>query len=343
MTPDKKFSFVMPATFTKGDNGEWKIMGLASTASRDLQGEIIDQNGLDLTPIDMKKGIFNWDHKKGPENTIGVIDAYKKTKDGLFLSGRLLKNHSKAKAVYEIMSSLNKADTGRMGMSVEGVIKERAGQDGKVIKKAVIHSCALTMNPVNVDTYASLIKSFADPGADLEFAKDEEVSVVDQAESEDDSGNSPMFSANQVMAMLQKALSVGPGAAGAPDTLSGGDALTQEELDRKKKKIDKALPDQASKLKTSSNLMGEPVVAENKPAAPKQEKRPAGHNPDNGITENGMAKSLKKMSFGLYKSHMFVILNDLQKLYPEYSRSEIWECVKDRLEHKFPELKAWEN
>lgn len=346
MNPDKKFNFVIPAQFTKSDNGDWKIMGLASTSSRDLQGEIIDQHGLDLTPIDMKKGIMNWDHKKGPENTIGVIDSYRKSHEGLFLAGRLFKNHSKAKAVYEIMSSLNKADTGRMGMSVEGVIKERAGQDGKIIKKAVIHAVALTMNPVNVDTYASLIKSFADNSADLEFAKDEEVSIVDQPESEDDSGNSPMFSANQVMAILQKALSVGPASAGAPEAKTGGDALSVEEMDKKKKKqdLDKALPDEPSKLKTSTNLMGNPVVAEEKPAAPKEKKRDTSKpDADNGNTENGVQKSLKRLSFGLYKSHMFTILNDLQKLYPEYSRSEIWECVKDRLEKKFPELQTWEN
>ena len=264
MNADKKFSIVMPAELVKAENGEWKIHGLASTASRDLQGEVIDQNGLDLTPIDMKKGIFNFDHKKGPENTIGIIDSYKKSREGLFLAGRLFKNHTKARAVYEIMSSLNKTDTGRMGMSVEGVIKERAGQDGKIIKRAIIHSCALTMNPVNVDTYASLIKSFADPNSDLEFSKDEEVSVVDQAAGPEDTADQPMFSANQVMAILQKALSVGPASAGAPADKTGGDALSVEELDKKKKKqeLDKALPDEPSKLKTSTNLMGEPVVAE---------------------------------------------------------------------------------
>jgi hypothetical protein len=342
MAADRKFNIILPTELVKGADGEWKIVGLASTGSRDLQGEVIDQHGLDLTPIDMKKGIFNWDHKKGPENTIGVIDSYKKSKEGLFLSGRLFKEHSKAKAVYEIMSSLNKADTGRMGMSVEGVIKERAGENGKTIKKAVIHSCALTMNPVNVDTYASLVKSFADPDADLEFAKDEEVSVVDQAAGEEDTANQPMFSANQVMAILQKALGVGSGEAAAPSTLMGGPALTQEDLDRRKKNIDKGLPDENSKLHAPQALAESndgKLVVENKPAQQKEKKRDASKpNPDNGITENGIAKHLKPMSFSLYKSHMFTILKNLQTLYPEYTRSEIWEAVKDRLEKKFPEV-----
>lgn len=342
MASEKRFRVVLPTQLVKGDNeNEWKIMGLASTQGRDLQGEVIDQNGLDLTPIDMKKGIFNWDHKKGPENTIGVIDSYKRDKTGLFLSGRLFKNHSKAKAVFEIMSSLNKGDTGRMGMSVEGVIKERAGTDGKVIKRAIIHSCALTMNPVNVDTYANLVKSFADPDADLEFAKDEEVSPVDAAESTEDTADQPMFSANQVMAILSKALSTGSGAAGAPDAKTGGDALGQEELDRKKKSVDKALEMPAAM--TGSDKVKLPKDSIEDVEDKKSAKKIDGHVIDNGGTENGMQKSLKKLSFALYKSHMFTLLNDLQGLYPEYTRSEIWEAVKDRLERKFPELKDWEN
>ena len=208
--------------------------------SHDLQGEVVDPDGLDLTPLDMKKGVFNWDHKKGPENTIGVIDAYKKSKDGLFLEGRLLKNHSRAKAVYEIMSSLNKADTGRMGMSIEGVIKERAGKDGKTIKRAVIHSCALTMNPVNTDTHATLIKSLDA----VEFTKDDDFPVSDdpvvKEDSKVDRADEPMFSPNQVLAIMEKALGVGAGYTQAPANLSGGDAMAQSDMTDKKKKKKKA-------------------------------------------------------------------------------------------------------
>jgi hypothetical protein len=295
---DKKFNIIVPTELVKGEDGDWKIMGLASTPSRDLQGEVIDQSGLDLTPIDMKKGIFNWDHKKGPENTIGVIDSYKKSKDGLWLQGRLLKNHSKAKAVYEIMTSLNKADVGRMGMSIEGVIKERAGKDGKTIKKAVIHSCALTMNPVNTDTYASLIKSLNE----VEFEKDEEPQVDSSTqEVEFDRADQPMFSANQVLTIVEKALGVGAGQAAAPADRSGGDALVQSDMkeeDKKKKK-----KEDVEKC-------------------------------------NEVAKSLKKLNFQLYKSSIIDVLDKLQKLYPEHSRSEIWEAVRDRLQTSFPNLKG---
>lgn len=297
MSTEKKFNIIVPTELVKGDDGEWKITGLASTQGRDLQGEVVDQSGLDLTPIEMKKGIFNWDHKKGPENTIGVIDSYKKSKEGLWLQGRLLKNHSKAKAVYEIMSSLNKSDVGRMGMSIEGVIKERAGKDGKTIKKAVIHSCALTMNPVNTDTYASLIKSLNE----VEFEKDEEPQIDSLVqEVEFDKADQPMFSANQVLTIVEKALGVGVGGALPPDQRTGGDALVQSDMkedDKKKKK--------------------------------KEEVEKCDY----------AVKSLKKLEFDLYKSSIIDVLDRLQKLYPENSRSEIWEAVRDRMEKKFPAIK----
>lgn len=298
---DKKFNIVLPTELVKGDNGEWKVMGLASTASRDLQGEVIDQSGLDLSPIDMKKGVFNWDHKKGPENTIGVIDSYKKTKEGLWLQGRLFKGHSRAQAVHEIMSSLNKSDVGRMGMSIEGIIKERTGKDGKTIKKAVIHSCALTMNPVNTDTYASLIKSLSG----VEFSEEAVATDAEpefNTETQDNTADQPMFSTNQVMSIVEKALAISSaGAVAAPADKTGGDALTQSTMsedEKKKKKL-------------------------------------------NEETEKCMAKSLKPLGKELYKSSMIDMLDRLQKLYPECSRSEIWEAVKDRLESSFPKVKRF--
>ena len=290
MDSESKFKIVLPAELSKSDDGQWRVSGLASTASKDLQGEVIDQDGLDLTPLDMKKGVFNWDHKKGPENTIGVIDSYKKSKAGLWLTGRLFQNHSKAKAVQEIMSSLNKSDVGRMGMSIEGVVKERAGKDGKIIRRAIIHSCALTMNPVNTDTYASLIKSLNGVELSEEAVDMSVLSETERETVEENTADQPMFSTNQVMTLLAKALASSDAAAtAAPADKTGGDALSQ------------------------SNLT-------------EDEEEPS-------------TKVLKSMNFQLYKSAMTDTLDQIQKLYPEYSRSEVWAAIKDRLETKFPNIK----
>lgn len=158
----KDFNFVMPTEIEKGKNGEWRIKGLASTEHLDLQGEIIKMNGLDITPLKDGRGVFNWDHKPGPENVLGVIDAAEITTDGLFIEGYLLKNCEKAKAVYNILDSLKAGDRKRIGLSVEGKVLKRSDMNGKIISGAKIDKVALTLDPVNPNTYSELVKSLTD-------------------------------------------------------------------------------------------------------------------------------------------------------------------------------------
>jgi hypothetical protein len=40
----------------------------------------------------------------------------------------------------------------------------------------------------------------------------------------------------------------------------------------------------------------------------------------------------------MYKAHMDEMLDKIQKLYPNNSRTDIWIALKDRLNKKFPEL-----
>lgn len=263
MMQEKYFKSFIPLELEKAQkDGEWRIRGLASTAKRDRQGEVVLQEGLDLTPINQKRGIFNFDHQPGVENIVGLIDSAKKTEQGLIVEGRLFKNHDKAKAIYQIMSSLDKEDRSRMGMSVEGIIKERAGDNQKIIKQAVISKVAITMAPVNEDTFVDLVKSLGVNSVD--FNDLAELSISDD---------------------LNKSLSVtGAYATSTPAQLSGGDALAQEGFGSKKK------------------------------------------------------KKFKKMTSVMAKSLIGEVLNKIQVLYPEYSRVELWEIFKDRLNQKFPDL-----
>lgn len=278
------FKFIVPAEITKSKDGEWRVSGLASTSSVDRQGEVILPDGIDATPIAKGKGFFNFDHDNSPENTIGALDGYKKTATGMYVEGRLFKNHTRAKAVYEIMSSLNKGDKGRVGMSVEGKVLKRDPKNPSIITHCLIKNVALTLNPVNQDTYADIIKSMSSSESSIEFdSTGENKSVSEPAAA-------GTFTAEQVIEIVQKALSAGAGYTQAPANLSGGAALGTEEFDGKKKKDDKK-------------------------------------------------SKLVKKSAGLYKSSMMEMLDRLQSLYPNNSRSEIWLAVRDRMETTFPELK----
>ena len=280
------FKFTVPAEITKSKDGEWRVAGLASSSSVDRQGEVILPEGIDATPIAKGKGFFNFDHDNSPENTIGTLDGYKKTASGMYVEGRLFKNHTRAKAVYEIMSSLNKGDKGRVGMSVEGKVIERDPKNPSIIRRCLIKNVALTLNPVNQDTYADIIKSMSASGGEVEFdstGTQPTVETVTKAEE-------PTFTPSQVVAMIEKALGVGAGNAQAPADRKGGDALGMESMDKKKKADE--------------------------------------------------AKKIKKASKDLFKSQMIELLDKLQTLYPNNSRTEIWAAVQDRLETKFPDLKT---
>lgn len=283
----------MPAEIAKSEDGEWRIRGLASTEDRDQQGEVILQHGIDTSPIDKKQGYFNFDHKPGVENLLGVIDGYKKEDRSFYVEGRLFKNHDKAKAVYQVMQSLGKSDRGRVGLSVEGKILERDNKDPRIIRKCQIKNVAITFNPVNSSTYADLAKSMA--GAEVEFNVDKNEIGLQGQDKED----LKTFTAAEVVDLISKALAVGSAyATQAPSQLSGGDALAQESLDKRPRKID---------------------IDED--WEPKKKK-----------------KKLKKMDKCMYKSQVGQLLDNIQKLYPEYSRSLLWEHLKDRLYKKFPEI-----
>lgn len=295
------FQFIMPANLSKSSDGEWVVAGLASTADTDLQGEIIDQNGMDLSPIDQGKGWFNWDHKPGVENLLGTLDGYKKTNQGLFVKGRLFKNKEKSKSVYEVMSSLGKSDSGRVGMSVEGKILERDPKNPKIIKKCRIDKVALTLNPVNTKTYADLVKSLNVENDDLiKSLSDSEIEFnLDEDNYENDSSEAT-FTADQVVQMVQKALAMSGGYTQAPNTLSNGDAMATSDMTKKKKKKEDS-------------------------------------EEDSGDTEKEN-KVMKKMTKSLYKAEMKRMMDTLQELYPDYSRNIIWEAVKNRIETKFPDI-----
>lgn len=229
---EDSFKVIVPAEISKAKDGSYRIRGIASTEDFDAQGEMLLQNGLDLTPIDERRGILNWDHGKDPTDIVGILDGYKQTKKGLQIEGTLFKNHTKANAIREIMESLGEKDKGRMGLSVQGCIIQRNKDNPNIVEKCRIDAVALTMSPVNAATHVALVKSLST--ATVEF------NMVGKKQSVD-----PTYTAAQVIDLLTKALGVGSGGMEAPNTRTDGDAMAMENLGtklkkKKKKKLSKA-------------------------------------------------------------------------------------------------------
>lgn len=229
---ENDFKVILPAYLEKSKDGEWRVSGLASTESLDLQNEKILQKGIDLSPIDQGKGFFNWDHDNSPESIIGEIDGYRRDPQGLFIHGKLFKNHSKAKAVREIMESLSERKKGAMGLSVEGQVLERDPNNPAIIKKCRIKNVALTLNPVNPNTYAQLLKSLT-PESEVNFNLERE-NVEAVLKDKEENSESPVFTASQVLGLVEKALAFS-GNVTAPVDKVQGDALAKEDLKEEKK------------------------------------------------------------------------------------------------------------
>lgn len=197
---DETFNFWMPATaISKGGGKDKKgrrwIQGIASTASRDLQGEVVNQNGIDFSYF-LKHGYFNDDHKPGPEHKVGEPTECKVTKNGLWVKGFLFNNHKKADEYWELMNALTASDSNRkVGFSIQGKVKRRAGKE---IVECWIQDIAITPAPVNTATWAEIAKSLSAAKWDLSKASD--------CEDEDE----------------EKALTVSGGSPLVPESLDGG-------------------------------------------------------------------------------------------------------------------------
>lgn len=268
------FNFFVPLdveTTEKSSDKLIRIRGIASTPNKDLQGEIVSQKGLDISNLVEGKGLFNLDHGKGMENVIGKIDKAKLTKDGLLVEGYLFPDVEKAKVVKNIMRGLKKGDERRMQFSIEGKVLKR---EGKKIERAKVTNVALTLQPINDNTYAEFAKSFADSSPDLqdmdtspetkEKLSDNHRGATDDSlpkkdhQAPDASPNTIEFTKRIVKsekeyitiekekflkilekAGMEKAIDTGSYAYGdsAPSSLTGGAAMQTESVDKKIRKV----------------------------------------------------------------------------------------------------------
>jgi len=133
------------------------IEGIASTSHKDLQGEIVDQAGIDVSYF-MEHGYFNNDHKPGFENKVGWPTKAQVRKDGLYVEGRLFDKNKVADDIWNMMNSIDATDGAErnVGFSVQGKVKRRVGNK---IVKCWVQDVAITPAPINTNTWAQIRKS----------------------------------------------------------------------------------------------------------------------------------------------------------------------------------------
>jgi len=139
-------------------SGKRWIQGIASTSSKDLEGEVVEPSGIDFSYF-LRHGYLNNDHKPGFENKVGQPTECRLTKNGLWIKGYLFQNHKTADAIWELMNSLDSSGSNRrIGFSIQGKVKRR---EGHRIAECWVQDVAVTTAPVNTTTWAEIVKSLS--------------------------------------------------------------------------------------------------------------------------------------------------------------------------------------
>jgi hypothetical protein len=139
------------------DGKRW-IQGIASTNHRDLQGEVVLQNGIDYSYF-LSDGYINDDHKDGPENKVGEPTECRITQKGLWIKAWLYKGKERSEYWWEHINVLKQNNSNRkVGFSIQGKILRR---EGNTIAKCWLQDIAITASPVNTNTWAEIVKSLS--------------------------------------------------------------------------------------------------------------------------------------------------------------------------------------
>lgn len=161
-----------------------KLGGIASTSDEDSDGEFLDPKGFDIKPL-LESGMVNWHHQaKGqPAAIIGEPTKAEIRPEGLYIETTLYPSSQVACDVWNLAQTLEKdSKTRRLGYSIEGRVLKRKSDDKnspdfKKISKAVITGVAITHQPKNPKTFASIIKGEIDD----DFKDDEEDEVEEKS------------------------------------------------------------------------------------------------------------------------------------------------------------------
>ena len=157
MASEIPFRFDIPCTFfhKAGEAGkERRIGGIISTEHKDKQGETVLQRGLNLESF-LQGGWINDNHSRDTAGIVGYPLEVKRTvhkgKQATYFEGYLLEGHDPADKIWNLGNALQKTDR-KLGFSIEGKVRRRAGVDGKVIAEADVSNVAITNCPVNTAT-----------------------------------------------------------------------------------------------------------------------------------------------------------------------------------------------
>lgn len=141
----------------------WYLNGYATTPDLDLQDDIVDPAGIDISHF-IQHGYINYEHQQGDEYKIGAPTdgTYIDPGVGLYVEAKLYKGNPHAQSIWNLANNIAKSGIERkLGFSIEGYAKQRDKDDPRIIKSTYITNVAVTTNPANPNaTWDAFMKSF---------------------------------------------------------------------------------------------------------------------------------------------------------------------------------------
>jgi hypothetical protein len=134
------------------------IGGICSTRDMDLEGETIEQDGLEWDYF-LANGWFNHEHQQGAGAVLGhPVKIEQVDDDRTRVEGVLYLDKQLGRDVYETAVAMKKAGGDRsLGFSVEGQVLLRDPLKPKRVLKARVLNVAITAMPINPHTNLELI------------------------------------------------------------------------------------------------------------------------------------------------------------------------------------------
>jgi len=189
------------------------IAGICSTRDMDLEGEVIEQDGLDWSYF-LANGWFNHEHQQGAGAVLGHPVRVEQIDDNSTrVEGVLYLDKQLGRDVYETAVAMQKAGGDRsLGFSVEGQVTMRDPSNLKRVLKARVLNVAITAHPVNPHTNLELIarsigatvgyQEGAIPDADASLSALAQQSLDERASSATYSESPRRVSRDQIRALL---------------------------------------------------------------------------------------------------------------------------------------------
>lgn len=164
---EMKFNAFVPmdlskSVSTKEDTEQFsKVSGWASTPVLDLQSDIINPKGIDISYF-KEHGYVNYEHNQDEVVGFPTDNCYVDVEKGLYIEANLFKDNENVIKMLDLAEKLEKSGSGRkLGFSIEGAVKKRNVNDNRVIDEVTITGVALVKNPANPEaTWESFVKSF---------------------------------------------------------------------------------------------------------------------------------------------------------------------------------------